>query len=364
MKTKENRGITLIALIITVIILLILAGTAISISINGGEIFTKASDTRSNWNNQVAKEESQIQDVVNVLEVVSPFPVTITENYPAGWNENSQLSGVAESTGRIAPIPRGFVASGATGENTIAGGLVIYKGTEAVTDDNKDESQKNRDQYVWIPVEDTTVWTKETEDKSLLTTDVDTTVEAQLTLTDDFDEMKASVALYGGFYLSRYELGGTVGNATSKRNQQVKEGAWYTLYDLAHQDIKDGTDTILKGHMIFGSEHEKVMNFIDINNEGYSTTIHKEKQQGSVHDSGVLCEDDKVMDVVKNIFDLEGNFSELTAEASGTDKRIRKGNHCIAAGNNLFFPISNESRVGPNLGFSKFGVRQALYIAL
>ena len=34
-KTNDEKGITLIALIITVIILLILAGTAISIAING-----------------------------------------------------------------------------------------------------------------------------------------------------------------------------------------------------------------------------------------------------------------------------------------------------------------------------------------
>lgn len=37
-KKGENAGITLIALVITVIVLLILAGTAISIAVNGNPI--------------------------------------------------------------------------------------------------------------------------------------------------------------------------------------------------------------------------------------------------------------------------------------------------------------------------------------
>ena len=39
MKRKTNEGITLIALIVTVVVLLILAGTAISIAINGRRHF-------------------------------------------------------------------------------------------------------------------------------------------------------------------------------------------------------------------------------------------------------------------------------------------------------------------------------------
>ena len=57
---RDERGITLIALIITVIVLLILAGTAISIAINGGDIFSKASTARDQWNASVADEENKI----------------------------------------------------------------------------------------------------------------------------------------------------------------------------------------------------------------------------------------------------------------------------------------------------------------
>lgn len=47
----------MIALIITVIILLIIAGTAISIGLNGGEIFKKTDTTKKIWNTATLKEE-------------------------------------------------------------------------------------------------------------------------------------------------------------------------------------------------------------------------------------------------------------------------------------------------------------------
>ena len=56
-KFQTQTGITLIALIITVIVLLILAGTAISISVNGGDLFSKSENSVNKWNNAALKEE-------------------------------------------------------------------------------------------------------------------------------------------------------------------------------------------------------------------------------------------------------------------------------------------------------------------
>ena len=70
MKNNE-RGITLIALIITVIVLLILAGTAISIALNGGDIFGKAQTAREEWNVAVQKEEVELQNAIELLNTIS-----------------------------------------------------------------------------------------------------------------------------------------------------------------------------------------------------------------------------------------------------------------------------------------------------
>ena len=98
MKAIKTKGITLIALIITVIILLILAGTAISIAINGGDIFGKTSETRNKWNSAVASEESAIKNMVNYLMLDMPSEIKkgdIVNWTPTGhytWDKNYYAS--------------------------------------------------------------------------------------------------------------------------------------------------------------------------------------------------------------------------------------------------------------------------------
>ena len=65
---RNERGITLIALVITVVILLILAGAIISIAINGGDIFGKASQARASWNRAVESENEEVNYYISYLD--------------------------------------------------------------------------------------------------------------------------------------------------------------------------------------------------------------------------------------------------------------------------------------------------------
>ena len=85
---KSQKGITLIALIITVIVILILAGTAISIAINGGDIFGKASEAREGWNIAVQKEQTEIDNVLSLLDLAS------SEQIPTKWSINDETQTV------------------------------------------------------------------------------------------------------------------------------------------------------------------------------------------------------------------------------------------------------------------------------
>ena len=67
-KRYYEKGITLIALVITVIVLLILAGAAISIAINGGDLFTKTNTAVESWNEKVQEEETNVQSYINMME--------------------------------------------------------------------------------------------------------------------------------------------------------------------------------------------------------------------------------------------------------------------------------------------------------
>jgi len=63
---KEQKGITLVALVITVIVLLILAGVALSM-INSGDansLFSKSQEARNQWDNSVQKEGEEYTNVM------------------------------------------------------------------------------------------------------------------------------------------------------------------------------------------------------------------------------------------------------------------------------------------------------------
>ena len=65
-KTKEAKGITLIALVITIIVLLILAGVTIATLTGDNGILTQANDAKTNTNNSKIKEQIQLEAVASL----------------------------------------------------------------------------------------------------------------------------------------------------------------------------------------------------------------------------------------------------------------------------------------------------------
>ena len=66
---RKNRGITLIALIITIIILLILVGVSINLAIKG-DLFGSAEKAVSGTNDKVAQEQTRVDELMGELEKV------------------------------------------------------------------------------------------------------------------------------------------------------------------------------------------------------------------------------------------------------------------------------------------------------
>ncbi len=67
MKTKirEEKGITLVALVITIIVLLILASVAISMAVDSDGLFIKANTAVTEWNATVEEEGEQLNSLIN-----------------------------------------------------------------------------------------------------------------------------------------------------------------------------------------------------------------------------------------------------------------------------------------------------------
>ena len=67
---KKERGITLIALIVTIIVLLILAGVTISLAVKDQGIFTKAKKAGSEYTKQEAAEQTGLNTADEEMQKV------------------------------------------------------------------------------------------------------------------------------------------------------------------------------------------------------------------------------------------------------------------------------------------------------
>lgn len=76
----KNAGITLVALVITVIILLILAGIGMSMIVGGGGLLEKANDSKTLYEESAKNEKNILDEILNTAYPYSPDPDIEFEN--------------------------------------------------------------------------------------------------------------------------------------------------------------------------------------------------------------------------------------------------------------------------------------------
>ena len=65
---KNSRGITLIALVVTIIVLLILAGTTYTLVIGNEGIFDKAKNATDKYENSAVNEQKDLNSMANLID--------------------------------------------------------------------------------------------------------------------------------------------------------------------------------------------------------------------------------------------------------------------------------------------------------
>ena len=156
---KKNKGITLIALIITIIVMLILVAVAIDVAIDG-KLFDTAKDAVDKTNDKVGETQNRVDELMGELENVStPSDDGGDPPIPSiGAGDKADITTeYMDTNGDTAVIPGDFTVSGLPEESTIEDGLVIYLIPEGETVDWEDptevaNAQKTYDQFVWIPI--------------------------------------------------------------------------------------------------------------------------------------------------------------------------------------------------------------------
>ncbi len=364
-RKRKQKGVTLIALVITIIILIILAGVTIGMVIEPDGLIKQAQRGKSDTlNAQVESDEK-----LNALE--EEIKKATGENNKKSATPGKKVEGenaiYTDSTG-TAIIPVGFAV--VTDSDTINNGLVISD----VENDDMANSKKGN-QFVWIPVPDFSKFhliegynngrldtmlsqASNPAREAGATKEVGTPLAKNSTTgTKESIAMYKSVADNKGFYIARFEAGisGTTDNASlaikTVTNGSVKPlsqkgvGVWnYIAWGgttaveatdgLPGNDNADGAVKVARSMytksntcgvtstLCYSVQWDAVMNFIDLNYE---------RAEGNLASFVVNSTEDwtsksKVTTTgyhaVKNIYDLGGNLCEWTMETYNASNRV------------------------------------------
>ena len=386
LKNKQERGITLIALVVTIVVLLILAGVSISLVLNNNGVISKAKDAKNQYAEAQTNEEKQLNEVSDWIDT--------KVGDTTGGGSVTKIDGV--------PIPDGYYYVG----GTKAKGLVI---SDNVADKELDKGKENvrRDlagnQWVWVPVETpSSLYTTVTEGVALsgstgvkttkytnsaintrglpgstsfrepdILTDStygDTDARAKTagfsslanmaeTMKSDYEEMIASLEKYKGFYIGRYELTAN-GEKTGATQTDVN---WYTLYKNC-TTLASGTK--VKTRMIWGLQWDATCNWLSNSDPAYSITDsstwgnysnNTADGHGSLQNTG-YSESWKA----NNIYDFAGNCYEFTQEVLNAGYRAYRGGADSDNGSN--YPASYRNGNVPSGTLNGDGSRPTLYL--
>lgn len=305
--------------------------------------------------------------------------------------ENNEHMHVEEdASGDKVPVPNGYVGSSVAGENEIDTGYVIYEGEEAVTDSNVADAQKNRNQYVWVPVPDISKfygtdangkkWGKIytfssstssgydeitgtqpynwSESNGVMTIssktnyrepdvvakysstgyDMDsrlktlgigakTTHEFLNQLEKEFNNMVASVEKYGGFYIGRYETG-NINQDTPVIQKGNTNISSQTWYNMYKRckNIK-GANTNVETGMIWGNQWDRTLMWL-------IETGSKTKEQ--------IADDSTSWGNYYNAtFEYVNSSGSTATKNEGSSTRIPTGSAEYTKANNIYDLVGN-----------------------
>lgn len=396
---NNKKGITLVALVVTIAVMLILAGVSLNLILDNKNPINKAQNTMQKLNEETQNTLTGINDYYSKYTGEKTV-ITLSSSKGGEILSNTNNVIVKDDNKNNVVVPAGFKI--ASDSATIVDlGVVIQDATG--------------NQFVWVPVADasslyvngadillsgstgvktgiyskseiligktrTTPGTTNYREPDLVVGtgtgyDADTTnkyyLQAGFTNTTamataivlDYAKNIESIKKYGGFYLGRYELTGSVTNPTEKEGIPLVSQNWYNLYK-ACRNITGENNSAVQSTMIWGFEWDVTCNFIanygekksiiDSSNWG-NYTNNTETGHGSKQNTGA-----NQTWRANNIYDLAGNCYEWTQENLSTDDRSCRGGFFENTGANV--PASD--RGGNNITTTNNTVssRAILYI--
>ena len=328
-------------MVVTIVVLLILAGVSISLIVDNNGIIKRSKDARNKYGQAKDNEQAQMSGVSDWIDNQVGGNGGTSKPIKVGVNEKATSNGTIngeEGNSNNPTIPEGYTPINTTTSNW-------GDGSTAPSQDSVDHGlvirDDNNNEWVWIPVPDVTVMcdTSNKTEYTLCGTEGETAVKTKLysktitigtdtnketmtrtmpgTTSDfrepdlvvgsdgasydakeeyyktilgfaskekmaeafvaDYNEMIASIEKYGGFYIGRYELS-SVG--VQKDKATLTNTNWYNLYKKCKElNASEKVET----RMIWGCQWDVTCNFIA--NKGEQKSIADSRSWGNYSNS-------------------------------------------------------------------------------
>ena len=395
LKNKQEKGITLIALVVTIVVLLILAGVSISLVLNNNGVISKAKDAKNQYAEAQTNDEKQLNEVSDWIDT------KVGDTTGGGSAGGSDYDPASDGV----PIPAGFVYVG----GTKASGLVI---SDNAADKEKYKGQTTvgidlvGNQFVWIPVENIADYKRTAYSRQVATGTTDTTTNSEqikASSSSNFyytealpEDEKTSVEKNKGYYIGRYEAGDkesteatppTFRTSSSSTSNTITVKAGQAPYNyIKYTDAKSLAEgfsgkqgyTSVKSKLVSSYAWDTAIAFIQKTNSDYGNSSEEgnynnsptftytgiadteKNKQTKANGTSTLIPTGQTT-AVNNIYDMGGNVWELTTESySGTGSSCTiRGGSCT--GGFADYPAGSRLGSSDNAYFSN-GVRLTLFL--
>ena len=424
MKNKrilKERGITLIALVVTIVVLLILAGVSINAIFSENGIIKRAQDAQNKMNNAQESDLNALNDldkwINNQVNGITGGGTTGGDANPSTTPKISTLVGkvvdkntkAEDAYGNKITIPKGFkvVAHG-----TVAGSATYtYSGDNipAVQDGIVIENGTDGNQFVWVPVGTIKNKNNTTNTITLGRYEFDSNTGAlksntpvqvasvenctnAVTIGGNFQELSTSregnsaedstaqnatarnlkefistTLSNGGYYIARFEASGTASKITSKYNQTVltritQPNAAKAAREM-YGEIKENNKLVYASDLVNSYAWDTAIIFIQTYGTGEDASSYASKNK-STSFSKTGINNDKYC----NIWDMSGNAFEWTTEYSTGSSNsdftacVSRGG-CYGTGNGrAYYCTSFRDNGTTTVSVSDTSLRPLLYV--
>lgn len=360
----QERGITLIALVITIVILLILATVTINVLLGKDGLIQRTQQGKVLTESAQSDEQEELisaEEYINgILSEVIPqkSEVEIAKESGTTFSDTTKIT---DDNKNELYIPKGFKIA-KDSANNVSEGIVISDGTN---------------EFVWIPVDNANLGNiyQENANSKLTGVDINTSLYSKLEIRDsdtsnyisdlpntinsrepdllseydtdesyykeileynnitemasafvsEYEAIYNSIKTYKGFYIGRYELTGTVDNPTVQKGEKVlsaagsQAGNWYNLKKACTKLISNED---MQTAMIYGNLWDYVMNWLIETGDKTESQIYENSTDwgnykdsiGNATNNSGTKQNSGTNEAWKanNIYDLAGNYLEWT----------------------------------------------------